>query len=281
MLKRLTAILGRPARQHRPFNEGELKLLKPMCGVPMTHALNPGIRIEPEWINAQEAAMVVPCLRGLLKVYGSSNYNGDTEIRVLEGSDKDRVIRTEKNKVNSMRMTGRPEGTNVPCPWGYGDDFDMSKVPQPLKMIQERIMESRKFNVGPPRDITINYRQHSQFKLDPHFDPRTDGGNIFIINFLSYVVLTLTPEHPVNTERRQEPVSIALQSYTDQDIDVLFKPQSMVHLSEDAVYKWHHAIRIGLQTDDGSIVDWFGSKETLLKRNRERFSVVMAFGNLD
>ncbi|KNC75800.1 hypothetical protein SARC_11680 [Sphaeroforma arctica JP610] len=129
-------------------------------------------------------------------------------------------------------MTGRPEGTNVACPWGYGDDFDTFKVPTPLRTIQDRIMKSEHFHVGAPRDITVNYRQHSLFKLDPHYDPRTDGGNIFIINFLSYVVLTLTPEHPVNH---------------------------------------------GLQTDDGSIVDWFGDQKTLLKRDSERFSVVMAF----
>jgi hypothetical protein len=69
-------------------------------------------------------------------------------------------------------------------------------VPPVLRNLALRIESDANFGQlrkGSLRDITINYRDHSMFKLDPHCDPASDGENVFIIGLLSDVVLTFTP----------------------------------------------------------------------------------------
>lgn len=95
-----------------------------------------------------------------------------------------------------MRVTGRPESGAPVAPWGYGDDFDVSKVPEQLRFLMDQIGESPLWAVGNPRDITINKRENGFFKLDPHTDPVADGGNVFIVNLLSNSVITFVPPGP-------------------------------------------------------------------------------------
>jgi hypothetical protein len=92
-------------------------------------------------------------------------------------------------------VTGRPELPHqVKAPWGYGDNFKRDSVPQPLLQLANKISSDNDFGCPSDlRDITINYRDKSMFKLDPHVDPPEDGQNVFIVGLLSDVVLTFSP----------------------------------------------------------------------------------------
>lgn len=47
--------------------------------------------------------------------------------------------------------------------------------------------------LGPLRDVTLNYRHSYFFRLDPHVDPALDGENVVIVGLDSDTVLTLCP----------------------------------------------------------------------------------------
>jgi len=136
---------------------------------------------------------------------------------------------------------------------------------------------------GPVRDITVNYRSHSFFRLDPHVDPAEDGNNVFILGLLSDVVLSFVPPDNVLSPgflRRTEAATIAENSWTDKDIDVLLQQRSLVHFCGDARWRWGHAIRGGLEVDENgkrTVVDWWGRQDFFIRRSPTRISVVVAF----
>ena len=75
---------------------------------------------------------------------------------------------------------------------------------------------------GAPRDITVNYRGNSFFRLDPHLDPKDDGQHVFVLGLLSDVVLTFVPpegQPPAGVPRRSNAVEIARSSWTDKVTD--------------------------------------------------------------
>ena len=141
---------------------------------------------------------------------------------------RDGKILDTKNHVNTMRVTGRPEADYPTAPWGYGDDFNIDAVPEQLRFVLDQIAESPLWAVGKPRDITINKRENGFFKLDPHTDPAADGENVFIVNLLSNSVLTFVPPGDFD---RTHPHQISLQSWTDDDVDVLMMRRAMVLFS--------------------------------------------------
>ena len=98
---------------------------------------------------------------------------------------------------------------------------------------------------GPLRDVTINLRNDSFFRLDPHLDPSSDGGNVFILGFLSPTVLTLSPIGQMAGLMDQR--KVARHSWAPgEDIDCLLEARSVLHLSGDARGKLHHGIRLGV-----------------------------------
>ena len=120
------------------------------------------------------------------------NYTGDDRVHTL--GDKGELESTTAGVVNNTRVTGRIEppyedGTAIPPPWGYGDEFEMAAVPLALRNLADRIATCGKYELGPLRDITINGRGKSFFQLDPHLDPAADGPDVFIISMGSSVVL--------------------------------------------------------------------------------------------
>ena len=69
--------------------------------------------------------------------------------------------------VNNLRVTGRLErpdlGQGLP-PWGYGDDFDATRLPPAIGNLAQRIATCGAFAVGPVRDATVNIRDNSFFQ---------------------------------------------------------------------------------------------------------------------
>lgn len=216
-------------------------------------------------------------------------------------------------------MTGRPEADRqLKAPWGYGDNFDLQRLSSSAPLLFElanRLCSLQvasavnNLDIGDLRDITINFRHNSMFKLDPHIDPLADGGHVFIVGLKSDVVLTLTPDlnqlesilSPSATtaaaitadEKKSSPKlkvrmteeTVALRSWTDLDIDILLRKGVLLHLQGPARYQWKHAIRTGVvvdaETQEGKrrsvICDWWGDINSLIPRNMDRVSIVFAF----
>ena len=209
-------------------------------------------------------------------------------------------------------MTGRPEANHqVIAPWGYGDNFDLQQLssfaPRLFELanrlcLQQSVSAASKTHIEDLRDITINYRYGGMFRLDPHIDPLADGGHVFIVGLKSDVVLTLTPDLnqlesilSSSEDGKQKSASklkirtaeeaVALRSWTDEDIDILLRRGSLLHLRGPARYEWKHAIRTGVvveaETQDGDrrpvICDWLGDINTLIPRQQDRVSVIFAF----
>jgi hypothetical protein len=281
------------SRTHRPFNDSELEACRRVNGTKFHNYLNPGIRVSSNYVDENEAADLLNCANSLKSQYSFSSSEAQDVVAIENG------IQTPIDlKIESLRVTGRPEMlTQNHAPWGYGDDFKMENVPGPLLNLARKI-ENDTVNFGQLkqktlRDITINYRTHSMFKLDPHCDPPSDGDNVFILGLQSDCVLTFTPPDAVEGRRlsleagfheggctmRTAADAIALRSWTDHDIDVLMKKNTLVHFTGPAKSRWKHAIRIGLDVGEphNGICDWFGDLDHLVKRNPQRISMVFAF----
>lgn len=175
------------------------------------------------------------------------------------------------------RVTGRPEFNNK-SPWQYGDSFNESGVPEVLQKVVDRIKSHyERFHSGPKvlRDITINYREYGMFRLDPHVDPLLDGNFVFVLSLHSDVVFTLTP--PQSANHRTDIHQISFYSWSDDDIDILLKRKAIVGITKEARNPWRHGIRTGLEVGKHGICDWFGSHDVLLKRGKDRTSIVFAF----
>ena len=79
-----------------------------------------------------------------------------------------------------------------------------------------------------------------------------------------------------------------MRSWDLADVDVLATIGTLVHLSGKARTELHHGIRLGVSrrqlseagiTVDGDVLyDWWGSLTRPVRRNRERISIVFAFG---
>jgi hypothetical protein len=153
--------------------------------------------------------------------------------------------------VNMQRVTGRDEGAawieepQRRAPWGYGRAFDPRQLPPTLRLLADRLQTCGDFHLGSLRDVTINLRSHAFYRLDPHVDPLSDGGNVFVLGFLSPTVLTLSPigHHAGRMDQRK----VARHSWAPgEDFDCLLEPRTLLHLSGDARNKLNHGIRLGV-----------------------------------
>merc|ERR1719414_1575783 len=80
----------------------------------------------------------------------------------------------EDGAAASWRITGRDEKkSGLPlAPWGWGKEFDKSKLPAGLRDIASRI--ERLYPLGPLRDVTVNVRSSVDYQMVPHIDPIGD-----------------------------------------------------------------------------------------------------------
>jgi hypothetical protein len=282
----LLTFLGRTLYQHRPFNEvDEAHIRRVSDGAPVAASANPGVRVIPGFVAASEVEEVASCARELLDRYGRSHLR--PRDKAFFESQMSHLTKSERPFMNAERVTGRFERPDQPlAPWGHGDDFDADALPAVLRKLAERARASP-LALGPLRDVTINRRRDGYFRLDPHLDPAKDGPNVCIVGLLSDTVLTLSPVGPPDsTTCDQEAVS--MHSWDPADVDVLATIGTLVHLSGKARTELHHGIRLGvsrrqlseagIDVDGDVLYDWWGAPARPMKRNRERISIVFAFG---
>ena len=282
----LLTFLGRTLYQHRPFNaDDEAHIRRVSDGAPVAASANPGLRVIPGFVAASEVEEVASCARELLERYGRQMLR-PRDKAYFEGQMA-HLTKSERPFVNAERVTGRFERPDQPlAPWGYGDEFDADALPAVLRKLAERARSSP-LALGPLRDVTINRRRDGYFRLDPHLDPAADGPNVCIVGLLSDTVLTLSPVGPPDsTTCDQEAVS--MNSWDPADVDVLAEIGCLIHLSGRARTELHHGIRLGASrrqlseagvTVDGDVLfDWWGALSYPVRRNRERISIVFAFG---
>eukprot|EP00127_Corallochytrium_limacisporum_P004587 Clim_evm1s169 gene=Clim_evmTU1s169 len=277
----LRKLFGIGKRNHRPISVADNKLMravgKPNEVLPLH--LNPGIRIQRNFISPLEEEKLVAELHQVVNEYGLIKFNPDQEHFILSDNGTGQIDRT--GELYTGRVTGRHEDADqITAPWGYADKFKKTEVPPMLYLVMTRLMQSKDFSLGKPRDISVNHRKGALFKLDPRCNPQEDGPNIFVLNLLSPLVITFSPLNPQRSQIRKDPAHICLKSWTDEDIDVLFQPRSLVHFTAEARSNWQHGIRVGVLADEpyNGICDWFGSVRNLVARHEERFSVVFTFG---
>ena len=282
----LLTFLGRTLYQHRPFNEvDEAHIRRVSDGAPVAASANPGVRVIPGFVAASEVEEVASCARELLDRYGRSHLR--PRDKAFFESQMSHLTKSERPFMNAERVTGRFERPDQPlAPWGHGDDFDADALPAVLRKLAERARASP-LALGPLRDVTINRRRDGYFRLDPHLDPAKDGPNVCIVGLLSDTVLTLSPVGPPDsTTCDQEAVS--MHSWDPADVDVLATIGTLVHLTGKARTELHHGIRLGVsrrqlseagvEVDGDVLYDWWGAPARPMKRNRERISIVFAFG---
>ena len=80
-----------------------------------------------------------------------------------------------------------------------------------------------------------------------------------------------------------------MHSWDPADVDVLASIGTLVHLSGKARTELHHGIRLGVSrrqlseagvdVDGDVLYDWWGALSYPVRRNRERISIVFAFGD--
>ena len=282
----LLRFLGRTLYQHRPFNaDDEAHIRRVSDGAPVAASANPGLRVIPGFVAASEVEEVASCARELLERYGRSHLR--PRDKAFFESQMSHLTKSERPFMNAERVTGRFERPDQPlAPWGHGDEFDVGALPDVLRKLAERARASP-LALGPLRDVTINRRRDGYFRLDPHLDPAADGPNVCIVGLLSDTVLTLSKVGPPgSTTCDQEAVS--MNSWDPADVDVLATMGTLIHLSGKARTELHHGIRLGVSrrqlseagvdVDGDVLYDWWGALSYPVRRNRERISIVFAFG---
>ena len=298
MLARLLGVSGaaRPvlAAAHRPILKRDVERMR-WCvdGKFVMPDQNPGLRVEPDFVSAEEAIAIAAELRAASESYGYG-FDGDGRAHLVSSTGD--IEETLPSVVNNIRVTGRLEkpDTQVLPPWGHGDAFDPAALPPAMAQLAAKIAGCGAFRVGRPRDATINAREHSFFQLDPHVDPASDGPDVFILGLESSTVVTFTPpdaelEARGLPPRRRSGHEIGLQSWSDADIDVMVQPRSLLHFTGAARSYWMHAIRAGVQVEGegaqaagpSAVCDWWGQPDYLLQRGPRRLSLVLAFGEAD
>ncbi|KAJ1458534.1 hypothetical protein M885DRAFT_513028 [Pelagophyceae sp. CCMP2097] len=284
-------------RGHRGFDGREAQFLRrvaPKAGAPAERVTaNPGVRVEPDFVCASFAAALAEEVRGVVNDYGVE-HNLDDETRTFYEKQQAHLGQNAP-RINMRRVTGRSESAAQRlAPWLYGDAFDAQRLPPRLAELGAKIAASDSFALGALRDVTINARRHSFFRLDGHLDPPDDGGNVFILGLLSDTVLTVSPVGPPFSTL-QDPRIVSLQSWAPgEDVDVLAQQRALVHLSGAARSKLHHGIRLGVTRDQlasygvavrddaddaAPLYDWFGDLQSPVSRHHERLSVVFAFAD--
>jgi len=119
-----------------------------MDGRPLPAARNPGLSVKPSFVSAAEEQQLVACALELKQGYGFTSSEAQDVLAVGGGataassSSNGSGSGSDGLQVQAERVTGRPElPTQVHAPWGYGDAFDMAKVPAPLQAIASRIRD--------------------------------------------------------------------------------------------------------------------------------------------
>ena len=257
---------------YRPLGRVEEMYLRDMVGETVSHDSNPGIRVEPEFVSEAEEEHIMEELIELASTFGYDFAAAEKEA-AADGS---------------WRMTGRDENKtndvlNLPlAPWGWGTDFDQSKLPSGLHAVVEKLQSLPGYPLGSIRDVTVNIRFSEAYQMVPHVDPLPDGPNSFVLSLLSSAVVTFSPIASLREEvqRANADEQFALISYTDDDIDCLVPQRAIYHFAGNARYLWTHALRppIAASDIDGAFDRW-GTWDAVLRRGKKRAAIIFTFAD--
>jgi len=254
---------------YRPFDNKEAMYLRDMQGNELPDDANPGIRLEANVVTEAEEAQIISELQELASLYGY-----------------DFALDVEDPSQGSWRLTGRDEKkTDLPlAPWGWGQDFDNSKLPAGLRLAASRIQSLDGYPLGPLRDVTVNVRTSDDYQMAPHVDPLGDGPNSFVLSLLSSAVVTFSPIASLRTNaiRANDDELYIQQSYTDDDIDCLVPQRAIYHFSGNARYLWTHAVRPSVRPPDAEDPDTFerwGTWDRVLRREKDRVAIIFSFAD--
>lgn len=101
--------------------------------------------------------------------------------------------------------------------------------------------------MGGIRDVSIDFREHGYFRLDPQIHPMRDGETVFFVTLESDTVMTFIPE---NEHQESDVSQISQYSWTNNDIDVLHKRGDLLCITDRCRHDMEYGIRQGL---DGNI----------------------------
>eukprot|EP00438_Fugacium_kawagutii_P020014 Skav218960 [mRNA] locus=scaffold1876:25497:29674:- [translate_table: standard] len=155
----------------------------------------------------------------------------------------------EEAAAASWRMTGRDEKkTDLPlAPWGWGKDFDESKLPSGLRLVVEKLQSLAGYPLGPIRDVTVNIRSSDDYQMPG----RTKSHSWLVLGIVASHILRQYAQH----------------SYTDDDIDCLVPRRAIYHFAGNARYLWTHAVRPSVAAGDGTFERW-GTWDKVLRRGK-------------
>jgi len=254
--------------QYRLFNEGDEASLMDMHGQPVGAAANPGIRVEHDFVTEVEERLIVAELQEMAAQYG---YDFSEEETTAE---------------KSWRITGRDEKkSGLPlAPWGWGTEFNKSKLPSGLAKVIDRIEQLPGYPLGPIRDVTVNIRSSIDYQMSPHIDPPGDGPNSFVLSLMSGAVVVFSPIQALreNMVRANDEVRFMRDSYTDEDIDCLVPQRAMYHFAGEARYVWTHAVRppaTRMGEDGLEAYDRWGTWKKVLRRRQDRAAIIFTFAD--
>lgn len=146
----------------RAGNDEDLHRIRNMRGECIDTNLNPGLRVEPNFIDEKEEEELAEEFREIVGKYG---FCFDAEMVNVHMVDSTGNIQ-EIGRNRSKRVTGRPESREgqmgIVAPWGYGADLDMSELPKAVHKIVQRLRD-KGYQLGPLRDCSINHRTGSFF----------------------------------------------------------------------------------------------------------------------
>ncbi|CAE7368982.1 gsp-2 [Symbiodinium natans] len=255
--------------KYRSFGQKEAMYLRDMQGNTVSDEENPGIRIELDVVTETEEANILSELQELVDRHGYEFTTDASDDAALAAS---------------WRLTGRDEKrTEALAPWGWGSDFDKTKLPPALRRVVSKLEELPGYPLGPIRDVTVNMRSTDDYQMVPHIDPLGDGPNTFVLSLLSSAVVTFSPLAALRAEaeRANDDEHFAQHSYTDEDIDCLVPRRAAYSFTGNARYLWTHAVRPSVRpsAEDPETFERWGTWEKVLRRQPNRAAIIFSFAD--
>jgi hypothetical protein len=106
--------------------------------------------------SKDEEALLENEVRAIVEHYGINHIN--PELNEVYSRQMEYVPANTRPKVNMVRVTGRFESESQRlAPWGYGDTFDVEKVPLQLRKLLHKVRLSKIFLICtlPPPPYTV------------------------------------------------------------------------------------------------------------------------------
>eukprot|EP01083_Nonionella_stella_P200936 735411_1 len=165
----------------------------------------------------------------------------------------------EEQELALIKTKPYETNTETQAPWKAAHSFDYNSLPTLYKELVNKIRQLPGYKLGTVRDFTLDYRDDSYFKFDPHKTPGLDGATVFMLTLESDGVITFIPPDR-DIYRRANMDEISKYSYTDQDLDVLHKRGDLLCLSDIAREKLDWSIRLGIDGKTKSLKQIVKSK---------------------